>query len=529
MVAFSQVKPNTIKLRGLPQFPSRVTTGTGLSFERANGGYDFAIDFSDLERDDAITPTELAGLYVAAWNGTEDTFRLYLGSSLKGDKGDQGNPGPPTASDYQHKAQVQAATISGAVQYLRIAGYTAAGDGGAALYKKVGSQPSHNGKIQSADGAWWEIAEILLRVEMFGGGRGGTIDNLQPTLSALGVYPSNQCVYFGPGKYKFSANLPLLISNIAGAALVGCGPDMTELTWPNGGGGITLTNNSGCSKFQLRGLAMTTGIANSGIGVLANYTDASVEPINISNVVFRGASTYFGPEYWNAAMQFSGAWNIQLDDVYVGGGGAAALGNGLSVEGQLSPSVPTGVLNIQGCTFDYLATGIAYLESFQGVSINDTNLTGCQDSIVIGASSVGATQQDQLTITGSQIAPKAGGTGILIIGALRDLMVNSTLFLFGGGATAILALPGSNLYFASIIGNNFGSGIGNTEPAIHIWANGPNNAGTIMGNNFFGPLVGTQLEAGTSGWNVQGNAYNSVTTHVVNSAGAANSIGVATN
>jgi hypothetical protein len=84
MVAFSQVKPNTIKLRALLVFPSRVNPGTGLAIARANGVYDFSIDFSDLERDDDITPEELAALYVGAWDATEQTFRLYLGSNLKG-------------------------------------------------------------------------------------------------------------------------------------------------------------------------------------------------------------------------------------------------------------------------------------------------------------------------------------------------------------------------------------------------------------------------------------------------------------
>ncbi|MER9242385.1 hypothetical protein [Mesorhizobium sp. M0633] len=46
-------------------------------------------------------------------------------------------------------------------------GYAAIDDGGAAIYKKVDSEPP-GGKVQSRDGAWWEIAEDSVRPEMFG-------------------------------------------------------------------------------------------------------------------------------------------------------------------------------------------------------------------------------------------------------------------------------------------------------------------------------------------------------------------------
>jgi hypothetical protein len=55
-----------------------------------------------------------------------------------------------------------------APNFVRTSGYASAGDGGGALYKQVGSEPSHPGKVQSADGTWWEIAEPVLRPAMVG-------------------------------------------------------------------------------------------------------------------------------------------------------------------------------------------------------------------------------------------------------------------------------------------------------------------------------------------------------------------------
>lgn len=53
-------------------------------------------------------------------------------------------------------ADVHAAFISLLADAVQTYGYAAAGDGGGNLYKRVGSEPTHVAKVQSADGAWWE-------------------------------------------------------------------------------------------------------------------------------------------------------------------------------------------------------------------------------------------------------------------------------------------------------------------------------------------------------------------------------------
>jgi len=55
-------------------------------------------------------------------------------------------------SNFDTASAVAAANIPGPVNYARTAGYSTVGDGGAALYKRVAAEPSHIGKIQSADG-----------------------------------------------------------------------------------------------------------------------------------------------------------------------------------------------------------------------------------------------------------------------------------------------------------------------------------------------------------------------------------------
>lgn len=70
--------------------------------------------------------------------------------------------------DFPNKGAAVAATIPTIMSFIRLAGYGAPGDEGGAIYKKVGSQPSHKGKLQSADGAWWELQGSIVTPQMFG-------------------------------------------------------------------------------------------------------------------------------------------------------------------------------------------------------------------------------------------------------------------------------------------------------------------------------------------------------------------------
>lgn len=78
-------------------------------------------------------------------------------------------PGPAgDAVFYDTWALVELAAVPADVNFLFLGGYTDVGDGGAALYKRVVAEPAHDGKIQSADGAWWEFAEDAISVKQIG-------------------------------------------------------------------------------------------------------------------------------------------------------------------------------------------------------------------------------------------------------------------------------------------------------------------------------------------------------------------------
>ena len=74
------------------------------------------------------------------------------------------------AYGHDSKPALEAVNVPPGIDHVFLRGYSSAGDGGAAHYKRVASEPGHPGKIQSNDGAWWEIDETRLNVKMFGTG-----------------------------------------------------------------------------------------------------------------------------------------------------------------------------------------------------------------------------------------------------------------------------------------------------------------------------------------------------------------------
>jgi hypothetical protein len=92
------------------------------------------------------------------------------------------------AADVDSRATAQVTTFPISTNIIRTGGYAVPGDGGDALYKKVVSQPSHDGKFQSADGAWWEIVFSAAGVDIrcFGGlGGGSDVDDTDAIRSAV--------------------------------------------------------------------------------------------------------------------------------------------------------------------------------------------------------------------------------------------------------------------------------------------------------------------------------------------------------
>lgn len=144
-----------------------------------------------------------------------EPLRLQELINFTGGTGIVGPPGPPGApgdSTFATKAAAQVAIIPSATLFLRIAGYNAAGDGGAALYKKVGAQPTHQGRIQSADGAWWELSENIINPVMFGADPTGIADSAAAFQNAYDYNVNGVDIHVNPS-HTFKISTPVILTH----------------------------------------------------------------------------------------------------------------------------------------------------------------------------------------------------------------------------------------------------------------------------------------------------------------------------
>lgn len=128
--------------------------------------------------------------------------------------------------DYNSISALSAASVYDGAQFVRLAGYAAAGDGGGALYKRVALEPTHAGKVQSGDGKWWEIAESVPTTAMFGVVADGvtqTQTSFQAAITAAHAIGCG-CLYIPAGIYLISG----IITN-PGIRIYGAGRNLTTI------------------------------------------------------------------------------------------------------------------------------------------------------------------------------------------------------------------------------------------------------------------------------------------------------------
>lgn len=173
-------------------------------------------------------------------------------------------------SSLASRTAVQSANLtSSAITYVRTAGYSTVGDGGGALYKRVSSEPTHEGKVQSVDGSWWElVSDQPISVLMFGAKRDGTnattafqnaVDFLAGTQAVSGT------ILLVPAGLFEVRNLNLY----NGVQVIGAGANNTFLICRTDSTIITVSGNF-CSveKMALQGGGLYTTTFGSAVPTL---------------------------------------------------------------------------------------------------------------------------------------------------------------------------------------------------------------------------------------------------------------------
>lgn len=150
------------------------------------------------------------------------------------------------------RTAVSAATIDAGVSVITTGGYAAAGDGGGALYARAVSEPSHVGKVQSADGAWWEIVpeDGQVNVLAFGLVGDGATDN-RAAWETLREYKATEkvAVYFPEGNFTMTGATADASPSAGPVTIIGAGRDVTTITGP-GQGSHDLLRINGDTKIS---------------------------------------------------------------------------------------------------------------------------------------------------------------------------------------------------------------------------------------------------------------------------------------
>ncbi|MDN7511938.1 hypothetical protein QZL91_20940 [Burkholderia multivorans] len=348
-----------------------------------------------------------------------------------------------------------------------------------------------------------------------GGDNTGTNDNTTAFATTAALGPSGQaCVYFPPGTYAFSSTATYTMpTNTASISVLGAGQDVTKLVWA-AGGGMQINFITDANSVHIRDLTFATGTTNTGNAIYLNQTAANTSystntiPSDISYVTVRGNDGYQQTDYWANAVNVFGISNINfVSDTFIGA--SAEHGVGILLAGDAN-RVPVQ-FNIIGSIFSGLQYGLYYGAYTQGVSVTASNFTN--DGEGIHATGVGL---DQLTVTASQF--NAASVGINLTSALLQTMIYGNLFLLQTSSNGIYLNPSSS---TTISANTFAPNPGATS-TTGITFNSYNALSSIVtGNQFSQITTGINLASGSRQVTATANAYNSVTSPIVD-AGTGN-------
>jgi hypothetical protein len=387
------------------------------------------------------------------------------------------------------------------------------GDGGGGLYVGPCSQPNHAGKVQSSDGAWWELREDFPHILQFGGVDNGTATDDTAAFEALASYSNakGRCAYIRPTTFGFATNGippsgPVLGGHTFNFGLCGYGTGWAcrlFITHP--------TNRIITSCTQL-------GAEYSGIQYLATVTRTAEATIYVDAPV--GSVTYKPKISHNV---FQGGFR----DIFLARSTIAEVSGNFSTN---FASVFLAILNI-----DFPDNGDHYIHGNTWDTAIATASAGIIQYNAGGARIIGnkggrASYAYQLDLIGAA----TGSTSVLIIeGNSFENQIN--------GAIMLRREPGSLATFDKVIinGNEFAGS--ETNPIISLDDNSGFISRAIVTNNilqfagigiaaysckkllisdnllksFGGASVGISLDVGTSG-HVGHNEFETVTTPIVN-------------
>lgn len=187
---------------------------------------------------------------------------------------------------FPDRATAAAATIPTTLRTvgLTIMGYYASGDSPATQWRYSASEPSHPGKFQSADGAWWELVTKNPIPEMFGAVGNGVADDTTAMSNFLLYVPGK--TGFLPGVYKITSSLTFAAIN---CKLYGT-PGASKIIRANG---YVLIIFDAFSHTDISGINFEVSYANAvfvDTGILYTNFGVTIRESSIRNCYFTAPS-----------------------------------------------------------------------------------------------------------------------------------------------------------------------------------------------------------------------------------------------
>lgn len=410
---------------------------------------------------------------------------LTFGATGEPVMGDGPTVSVSTDTVFNSRTAAAAATISGSIGYFRLTGYAAAGDGGAALYTKISTpSPVKAWHLQSADGAYWQLADDLLNAKMLGAKGDNSTDNSSALSSIADALSSGlwSRVRFPLGIYRFSTAWSLAS---AGCYII------------EGDGGMDLTHS---------GLGTVLCFTGSGTGDGINLQDGTGYQFRDMAIVYSSAT--FSGKLVNAKST-SSVWNKnRFDAVHFY---------------QFGTSSYTATLLYGRNTVDVLVLGCRFSHAINGVvgAFNAESASGSAVWTLVGNDYVYvdtpiANPGLNWSFFGNRFEPASTGApaGIYVGGSNTALGLAVFGSSFSDCTIAGTWIDTGSWFGGGVFGSTFAGDINGSDTVNAIRFTAAFGA-AFVGNEFSG-LTNGVIPTGVSQISLTGNSFPNTTTPIAN-------------
>lgn len=410
-------------------------------------------------------------------------------------------------------AEVESAFVSAGISYISTIGYHSPGDGGAATFVRAASEPAHGGKVQSADGSWWELAETKPNLLQFGGIDDGTTTDDTAAFEAMSSYcqakqrpgrvPATILGFAtngGPHRFDYGLhgdggiwNTTIYVTHPTNDVISQITPtpgsisDLHFFASVTRTAGNTLIIDAPAGQAALHPIIQRNVFQNGYVdiallkaniaSVLDNFSvDFRQHFIYINNSTFPdNGDQYVAGNTWDTSQSApAGIMQLNAGGLKMVGnkGGRAGYAYRLLLQGTVPDS--TSILIINGNSFENQTLGQISLErqpggtaTFDKVIISNNEFAGATANAAISLDN-GQDFIQRLIIT-NNVIQFFGPAGISATVA-KNMMIGGNSFNSSGGGVGITCGVSSSGYIAKNIFQNVGTPIANASGSVVVAA-----------------------------------------------------------